>query len=281
MVYLRAKKIKGDQYLYLVKSVWDKKKNTSRQEIVKYLGKASEVIRDDIPPDYRDDPKIISFLATHSPEDIKKREEARKKTKEQLYKKFTQGDVKSSLKIYEDYSSMFSFTDFFDKIFRPVMYQIGEDWAENKISIATEHVASNVAQGLIKIIMDKNQGESNKKKVLICIPQGEEHRLGCDVLETFLSTKGFKVYNMGNSMPNESILSFIGTNKPDTVLISITLEDNIKAGQRLVKKIADSYPVPIFVGGFALQNEKTHRFDATIIKDLELEKIPKILKAAI
>ena len=63
-----------------------------------------------------------------------------------LYKNFIQGDIKSALKIYEDYQEMFNFADFFDKIFRPVMYKIGEDWANNKISIATEHVASNVAQ---------------------------------------------------------------------------------------------------------------------------------------
>ena len=279
MVYIRAKKVKGDQYLYLVKSIWDKQKNTSKQEIVKYLGKASDVVRDDIPPDYRDDPKIISFLAAHSPEDIKKREEAQKKTKDQLYKKFTQGDVVFALKIYENYSSLFSPSDFFDKIFRPVMYQIGEDWASNKISIATEHVASNVAQALVKIIMDRNRMESNKKKVMICVPQGEEHRLGCDVLETYLSSKGFRVYNMARSMPNESIMNFVGTTKPDSILVSITLEDNIKAGQRLVKKIADSYQVPIFVGGLALQNDKTPKFDGTIIKDVELDQIPRIIKA--
>lgn len=278
MVYIRAKKIKGDQYLYLVKSIWDKQKNTSKQEIVKYLGKASEVVRDDIPPDYRDDPKIISFLAAHSPEDIKKREEARKKTKEQFYKKLTQGDVISSLKIFEDYVELFSSTDFFDKIFRPVMYQIGEDWANNKISIATEHVASNVAQALVKIIMDKNKGEKAKNKVLICIPQGEEHQIGCAVLETFLSSKGFKVYNMANSLPSESILNFISTTKPDTILVSITLEDNIKAGQRLVRKIAEAYPTPIFVGGFALQNDKTPKFDARVVKETDLEKISRILK---
>jgi len=63
MVYIRAKKVKGDQYLYLVKSVWDSKKSTSKQEIVKYLGKASEVIKDDIPVEYQDDPKILSVLA--------------------------------------------------------------------------------------------------------------------------------------------------------------------------------------------------------------------------
>ena len=85
MVYIRAKKVKSDQYLYLVKSVWDSKKSTSKQEIVKYLGKASDVVKDDIPEQYRNDPKILSVLASYNPEDIKKREDATKKSNCLLY----------------------------------------------------------------------------------------------------------------------------------------------------------------------------------------------------
>lgn len=279
MVYIRAKKVKADNYLYLVKSVWDSKKNTSKQEIVKYLGKASEVIIDDIPVEYRKDPKILSVLASHNPKDISKREESTKKSKHTLYKKLIDGDIQSSIKIYEEYIKIFSPGNFFDKILRPVMSKIGEDWVNNTISIATEHVASNVAQTLVKIIMDKVTGNANKKKILICVPLGEEHHLGCDVLETYLSIKGFKVYNMGTSIPTESILSFIEYNNPDIVLISITLEDNISAGQRLVKKIKEQYDIPILVGGFAFQEEKIHKFDAKVIHDVNLDEIPKILRA--
>lgn len=278
MVYIRAKKVKSDNYLYLVKSVWDSKKNTSKQEIVKYLGKASEVIKEDIPVEYRNEPKILSVLASHNPKDISKREESTKKSKQTLYKKLIDGDIQSSIKIYEEYIKIFSPGDFFDKILRPVMYKIGEDWANNTISIATEHVASNVAQTLVKIIMDKVTGNANKKKILICVPLGEEHHLGCDVLETYLSIKGFKVYNMSTSIPTESILSFIEYNNPDIVLISITLEDNISAGQRLVKKIKEQYDIPILVGGIAFQEEKIHKFDAKVIHDVNLDEIPKILR---
>lgn len=280
MVYIRAKKVKSDNYLYLVKSVWNSKKNTSKQEIVKYLGKASEVVKDDIPLDYRNDPKILAVLASHNPKDITKREESTKKSKQALYKKLTDGDIQSSVKIYEEHIKIFDPADFFDKILRPVMYKIGEDWADNTISIATEHVASNVAQTLVKIIMDKVSGSANKKKILVCVPLGEEHHLGCDVLETYLSIKGFKVYNIGTSIPTESILSFIEYNKPDIVLVSITLEDNISAGQRLVKKIKDQYSIPILVGGFAFQSEKTHKFNAKVIQDVNLDEIPKIIRTA-
>jgi len=280
MVYLRAKKVKSDNYLYLVKSVWDSEKNTSRQEIVKYLGKASEISKDDIPIDYRNNPKILSALALHNPDYIEKREESTKKSEQLLYKKLTEGDIESSVKIYEEYIKIFNSADFFDKILRPVMYKIGDDWANNKISIATEHVASNVAQALVKIIMDKVTGVVNKKKILLCVPVGEEHHLGCDVLETYLSIKGFKVYNMGTSIPTESILGFIENNKPDVILVSISLEDNILAGQRLVKKIKEQYSIPIFIGGFALQSKKIPKFEATVISDIPLDKIPKILRAA-
>ena len=280
MVYIRAKKVKSDQYLYLVKSVWDSQKNTSKQEIIKYLGKASEVVKDDIPSDYRNDSKILSVLAKFNPKDIKKREDASKKSKQQLFKKLTEGDIQASLKIYQEYIKIFDTPDFFDKILKPVMYKIGDDWATGKISIATEHVASNVAQTLVKIIMDKVTGNANKKKVLICVPLGEEHHLGCDVLETYLSIKGFKVYNMGTSMPTESILSFIDNNNPDVILLSITLEDNLSAGQRLVRKIKERFDIPILVGGFAMEGEKIPKFDAKVIPKSSLEQIPKLIRTA-
>lgn len=280
MVYIRAKNVKSDQYLYLVKSVWDSKKSTSKQEIVKYLGKASEVVKDDIPIEYRDNPKILSVLASYNPKDVKKREESTKKSKERLYKKLTEGNIEDCVKIYQEYTKIFNPADFFDKILKQVMYDIGEDWASNKISIGTEHVASNVAQTLVKIIMDSVSGLSNKKRILICVPVGEEHHLGCDVLETYLSIKGFKVYNMGTSIPTESIINFIENNRPDIVFISITLPDNILAGQRLVRKISDECKIPILVGGYAMQSEKIPKFDAKIISEVNLEELPKIIRSA-
>lgn len=279
MVYIRSKKVKSDQYLYLVKSVWNSKGKTSKQEILKYLGKASDVVKDDLPIKYRNDSKILSVLSSYNPKDIKKREESTKKSKQQLYKKLAEGDIHECVKIYENYIKIFNASDFFDKILKPVMHVIGEDWANNKISIATEHVASNVAQTLVKIIMEQVTSSGKKKKIMICVPVGEEHHLGCDVLETYLSIKGFKVFNMKGSLPVDAILSFIDSNKPEAILLSITIKDNLLAGQRLVRKIKAHKEVPVLIGGYALQSKNIPKFDGQIITDCGLEEIPKILKA--
>jgi len=278
MVYIRAKKVKSDQYLYLVKSVWNSKKKTSKQEIVKYLGKASKVVKDDIPIEFRTDSKILSILASYNPTDIQKREDATIKSREQLFKKLTDGNIEECIKIYKEYIEIFNISDFFDKILRPVMTKIGSDWANGKLAIATEHVASNIAQTLVKIILEQVSGRGNKKKILLCVPVGEEHHIGCDVLETYLTIKGFKVFNIGTSIPSDAIIEFIDMKKPDIVLISITIQDNILAGQRLVKKIRNKSKIPILIGGYALQADKLPKFEGNIIGDARLDEIPKILR---
>ena len=66
MVYIRNKKVKGIEYSYLVHSVWDPRKNMSRQQTIKYLGKASHITLADIPEEYRNDTKILACISAFS-----------------------------------------------------------------------------------------------------------------------------------------------------------------------------------------------------------------------
>lgn len=277
MVYLRTKTVKGEKYLYLVKSVWDSKRNTSKQETIKYLGKASEITKDDIPPDYRNDKKIISYLSSVDTFSIEEKEEILTKLKDHLYRYLIKGDFDSTKQLYDTYSSTSDSASFFEKILTPVMYKIGDMWANNQLGIADEHVASNIANTLVKMVSSKYADIPSKRKIVICVPEGEEHNLGANILETHLSSIGHRVYNLTPTEPHDSIVSFIGSTKPDSVIISITLEDNIKPGQRLVKKILDRYDVPVYVGGQALKDDKVKFENAQIIRENSLKNIVKII----
>ena len=279
MVYLRKKKVKGVDYLYLVKSLWDKKRKTSKQITIKYLGESKSVTRDDIPIEFRDDPKINSFLLENTPKDRKNREEILKKLQVQLFSSMAEGDLKESIRIYESFVNKSSIEEFYEKILNPVMEKIGSMWADGRLSIATEHVSSNTAQSLIKIISENHKRSTlDKGKVIITTPVGEEHCLSCNMIESFLLSKGFTTFNLSPSTPANSLVEFIKTIHPTAILISITLDDNIKAGQRLTKKIYDQYKrLPVYVGGQALNGKKS-KFNATIIEsNTALEQIPKIL----
>jgi methanogenic corrinoid protein MtbC1 len=277
LVYLRAKIVKGEKYLYLVKSVWDPKKNTSKQETIKYLGKSSELTRDDIPPDYRNDPKIISFLASDEMLSVTKKDELLSKIKDQLYRHLIKGDFDGTKQLCDDYSSSSGFVSFFEKILTPVMHHIGEMWQKNKISIADEHVASNVANILVKTIQERNSKLPTKKRVVICVPEGEQHNLGANMIETYLSSLGFKVYNLTPSEPHDSIISFIENIKPDATLVSLILPDSVKPAQRLVRKILQRSDGDVFVGGQGV-NERM-KFDGAQVMASSMKNLARTLNA--
>jgi hypothetical protein len=82
--------VKGIDYAYLVKSIWEPNLNTSRQKTIKYLGNASNLTIEDIPKDYRNDPKIITFMASHATKDNTKKQ-ALLQIKDEFFKTLSNG----------------------------------------------------------------------------------------------------------------------------------------------------------------------------------------------
>ena len=273
--------MKGVDYLYLVKSTWDKERKTSRQKTIKYLGDPSSVTREDIPKEFREDVKINSFLLENTTKDRKKCEELIERLRTKLFSSLTEGSVKDAIDIYAAFVANDSLEEFYERIMTPVMTEIGYMWSKGKLSIATEHVASNIAHNLVKVIAGENRkAKKDKGKILLTTPVGEDHNLGCNVLDSFLVSKGFTTFNLSPSTPAESLIEFIKTAKPDALIVSITLENNIRSGQRLVKKIHEAYKkLPIFIGGSAFSEKTKFKFDGKlIIEDYALEQIPRIIK---
>ena len=255
MVFIRDKKVKGHSYAYLVRNVWDKKKGRVRQEIVKYLGKSSKVALEDIPKEFQKDPNVVTFIACHS-SDAENKDSI---MKEKMLELLIRNDTNSLIDIFERYLQFFGLVKFYERLLAPVMYKVGELWKAGKLNVATEHVCSNAAHTLVKIINERfSNPVSNRKalKILICTPEGEYHSLGCMVIESFLRSKGYCVSNIAPSVPSDAIIAFAGKFNPDLIMISITLDENIGAANKLINKILESRisVPPILVGGIGIES---------------------------
>jgi len=288
MVYIRNKKVKGTDYAYLVQSVWDPKRNISRQSTIKYLGKASEVTIEDIPEEYRDDTKILAFVSAFSSHQ-EERKELISRIQEEVFILLNDCNVKGLVDIYEKYSRLLGLTDFYDKLLKPVMYRIGDLWQKGQLDVATEHASTNTALGLVKIINERitarTKEPSSRYKAVICTPDGELHGLACNMIESLLLSKGFKVYNISTSIPSDYIIDYIRDMQPDIVLVSITLVENIKSAERLIHQIHTKYnnKLPVVVGGSAFNNMKQYQnniIDAFIINYASFGDIMKLVKVS-
>jgi methanogenic corrinoid protein MtbC1 len=291
MVYIRNKKVKGMEYSYLVHSVWDPRRNMSRQQTIKYLGKASHITLADIPEEYRKDTKILAFISAFSSyqEDKKKLLE---KIQEELFALLTDCNFSGLVDLYEKYSKMFGLIEFYDKLLKPVMYKIGDLWEQEKLDVTTEHASTNTAIGLIKVINEQVTTKTravdttSQYKTVICTPEGELHGLACNMIESLLLSKGFKVYNISTSIPTEFIIDYLRNLQPDIVFISITLIENIKTAERLIRQIRLKYnnDLPVVIGGSAFNNTH-HRMDsrseALLMKDASFDDIMKLVRVSV
>lgn len=239
-----------------------------RQEIVKYLGRSNKVVIEDIPIEYQKDPNIISFIARHST-DVEKMELT---MKEELLDLLIRNDMKSLVDTYERYSQFYGLVKFYERLLAPVMHNVGELWATGKLNVASEHICSNSAHTLVKLINERismNTKENRiSPKILICTPEGEYHSLGCMIIESYLKSKGYSVSNIAPSVPSDSVIAFASKYEPDLIMISITLADNIGAANKLINKILESKlrVTHILVGGIGIERIKTNNQNKDIKK---------------
>lgn len=285
MVFIRDKKVKGHSYAYLVRNIWDDRNGRVKQEIVKYLGRSSKVVLEDIPKEFQKDQNVVTFIACHS-SDAQKMEFT---MKEEMLARLISNDTNSLVEIFEKYSQFFGLLHFYEKLLTPVMYKVGELWAANKMDVATEHVCSSAAHTLVRIINEKVSRNSvaNRKtvKIMICTPEGEYHSLGCMVIESFLRSKGYSVSNIAPSVPSDSIIAFAEKYNPDLIMVSITLSENIGAVNKLINKILESgISIPaILVGGIGIEsisikNENDKLKKVKFLKGIKLSGIMSSIK---
>ena len=202
----------------------------------------------------------------------------------------SEGDLQSLIKIYYKYTNLFGTIQFYDNLLKPVMYDIGHQWAEGKLDVATEHVCVNTANALIKIIDERRlirvTTRHNKGTIFICTPNGEQHNLACNIMGSVLVSKGYRVYNASPSLPADSVINSINNLSPDAILISITLTDHIQTTRNLIRKIRTKFPsLTIFVGGIALNDpNKVYDFSATsvyAIRNMILADAIKLIRSTI
>ena len=260
MVYIRNKRVKGMNYSYLVRSVWDKEKKASKQETIKYLGRKEKITIDDIPKDYADDKNILKFFAKDNNGSRKNYNEYVTKVRKDLFKKLAGPGPINLAKVYDEYKDDFTILEFYDKIIKHILYDVGDLWRRNELMIGTEHVVSNRLLGIISEMNKKDIKKKKRSKLLICNPSGERHNIVCNMLESILTERGYNVYNISPSTPSKDVIKYVTNIEPDMVMVSITLPANLQSGINLVKNISKDYNKPIVVGGQAITESSSKKF---------------------
>lgn len=141
--------------------------------------------------------------------------------------------------------------DLYLELFQRSMYQVGKLWEENKISVATEHMATAITEGLLQLVypMLFSADHVGKSAIIACVPQ-EYHQLGAKMVADIFELNGWDGYFVGANTPTEDLLGNIHEKKPDLVALSMSLYVSLKGMDEMLQGLTSTFPkLDIIVGG--------------------------------
>jgi len=154
--------------------------------------------------------------------------------------------------IQNDFAADTLYTDLFQRS----LYQIGELWEQNRISVAVEHLATAVTESLLSAVYPRilsNRSPLGRRAVISC-SVNEYHQVGARMVADILDSQGWDAWFVGANTPTRDLLLLIEEKKPDIVGLSVSIYFNMAPLMKMMEIIRAHYPdLELLVGGQAFR----------------------------
>ena len=140
-------------------------------------------------------------------------------------------------------------------LFQRSLYRVGELWEHNRISVATEHLATAITERLITLAQPRLFGGPRRERsiVVACVAD-EYHQLGGRMAADLFEMHGWRGYFLGANTPHESLLKLIAQRRPALVGLSLSISFNLPSLLAALDALRGSFPdLPVIVGGQAFR----------------------------
>lgn len=172
-------------------------------------------------------------------------------------KNLLSGDREKCLQIARSYlEKTVSIKDLYEHVFRPALYEVGKLWETNKISVAAEHMATAITEGILNQLFEQliSDERTNKTVIVACV-EDEKHQVGIKMVGDIFESVGWDSYFLGSGVPLTELTKFIEKIKPDMLAISLSIYHNYSKLLDMLDYLSTKYPyLAIIVGGQGLRH---------------------------
>jgi methanogenic corrinoid protein MtbC1 len=141
------------------------------------------------------------------------------------------------------------------RIVRPAMCRIGWWWQQGRISVAEEHLATEIAHRAVDHAFTRAERKPRRQKsVLLGCVEGNRHALGLRTVADAFDLEGWTAYNLGADVPLATLPAMVAAFEPDLVGLSVSMTQQLPAARAAIKAIRDMQPrsrARIMLGGLA------------------------------
>ena len=135
----------------------------------------------------------------------------------------------------------------------PALRSLGEAWANGRVPVAGEHVASNaILRRLAAAFQASAVGHESQRPVLVGMPPGARHELGGLIFATAARRAGLPVVYLGADLPLADWIAAVERTRARAVVIGALMSPDADAARSVATGLRAAYPdLVIAFGGAA------------------------------
>jgi methanogenic corrinoid protein MtbC1 len=127
----------------------------------------------------------------------------------------------------------------------PTMEMVQLLYREDRISVSSLNLATRLNRSITDQLCGRlEQAPTNGRKVLIFCGDDEPEELGGQICADLFEANGFTVRFAGGGVPEDEVLSLIGENRPDLLVMFGTLPSGVPAVRKLIDYLREVNSCP-------------------------------------
>jgi MerR family transcriptional regulator, light-induced transcriptional regulator len=114
-----------------------------------------------------------------------------------------------------------------DEVIAPALWLIGRLWARGEISVADEHLATQISLRVLALQREAQRTARGRaeSRAMLAAPAGEMHTVALTMIQDLLRDAGYTVLMLGGDVPVSALAEAACRHEPQVICLTATMPD--------------------------------------------------------
>lgn len=166
------------------------------------------------------------------------------------------GDRRTCSRIADAAGSLVPLKSLYEQLFQRALYEVGDRWEQNRLTVAVEHMSTAIIEGLLNERFPGLVSIARKQRTaVITSVESELHQVGGKMVADLFEMHGWDAHYLGSDVPCGELIRYCEALQPHVVGLSLTVYFNLPALIRMIRQLRRRFAgLPLIVGGQAFRH---------------------------